>query len=341
MPPDPSFDPLVPFGWDDRVAALYSSTDPDPSAGHRPGRVVRVDYDRCLVATIGPDSPVHAIARPLPATGDWVRLRRPDDTVDLVLPRWSALTRADQVMAANVDVVLVVAALDRDLNLNRIERELVMAWDSGAQPVVVLTKADCLDDPKEAVVAVEARAGGVDVVLTSSADGSGVDEVAAHLRPHRTAVLLGPSGSGKSTLANRLLDEDRFATREVRTADHKGRHTTTARHLVVVPRGGVLVDTPGVRSLTLAGVEEGLAAAFADVGDLAEDCKFRDCRHDGEPGCAVAAAVDAGLLDGDRVANYRKIERDLARQSATALERAEEARKWKIIHKSMRQLDKP
>ncbi|HEX7276643.1 MAG TPA: ribosome small subunit-dependent GTPase A, partial [Acidimicrobiales bacterium] len=198
----------------------------------------------------------------------------------------------------------------------------------------------CVDDPKEAAVAVEARAGGVDVVLTSSTDGSGVDEVASHLRPHRTAVLLGPSGAGKSTLANCLLESELLATQEVRGSDHKGRHTTTARHLVVVPAGGVLIDTPGVRSLTLAGAEEGLAAAFADVGDLAEDCKFRDCRHDGEPGCAVTAAVDAGLLDGDRVANFRKIERDLERMSATALERAEQARKWKIINKAMKKLPK-
>ena len=160
--------------------------------------------------------------------------------------------------------------------------------------MVVLTKADTHADPKEVVVAVEARAGGVDVVLTSSTLDSGVDEVAAHLRPNRTAVLLGPSGAGKSTLANRLLEAEVLATGRVRSGDHKGRHTTTSRDLVVVPAGGVLIDTPGVRSLTLLGAEEGLAAAFSDVGDLAEDCKFRDCRHDGEPGCAVAAAVDGG-----------------------------------------------
>jgi ribosome biogenesis GTPase / thiamine phosphate phosphatase len=341
------FGALVPFGWTDRVAALYSSTDPDPDPGrHAPGRVVRIDYDRCLVATVLDTSPVAATAWPLPATGDWVRLRFPDHNsgappaVDAVLPRWSALARDDQVLAANVDVVLVVSALDRPLNLNRIERELVMAWDSGAQPVVVLTKADTLDDPKEAAVAVEARAGGVDVVLTSSADGSGIDEVASHLRPNRTGVLLGPSGAGKSTLANLLLHDDRLPTGRVREGDHKGRHTTTSRDLVVVPAGGVLIDTPGVRSLTLSGAEEGLAAAFSDVGDLAEDCKFRDCRHDGEPGCAVAAAVAAGLLDGARVANFRKIERDLERQSATALERAEASKKGRAVHKAMRNFEK-
>jgi ribosome biogenesis GTPase / thiamine phosphate phosphatase len=201
---------------------------------------------------------------------------------------------------------------------------------------VILTKADCAEDAEEVAVAVEARAGGVDVVLTSSTLGEGLDEVAAHLRPNRTAVFLGPSGAGKSTLANRLLEADVLATGRVRTGDHKGRHTTTSRDLVVVPAGGVLIDTPGVRSLTLAGAEEGLAAAFADVGDLAEDCKFRDCRHDGEPGCAVAAAVAAGLLDGARVANFRKIERDLQRQSASVLERAEASRQWKVIHKAMR-----
>jgi ribosome biogenesis GTPase len=345
---DSAFDALVPYGWDDRVAALYASTDPDPDfAVHVPGRVVRIDYDRCLVATPTGGPPVAATAWPLPATGDWVRLRFTEDgsgappTVDEVLPRWSALAREDQVMAANVDVVLVVASLDTPINLNRIERQLVLAWDSGAKPVVILTKADTHADPKEVVVAVEARAGGVDVVLTSSTLDSGVDEVAAHLRPNRTAVLLGPSGAGKSTLANRLLEAEVLATGRVREGDHKGRHTTTSRDLVIVPAGGVLIDTPGVRSLTLAGAEEGLAAAFADVGDLAEDCRFRDCRHDGEPGCAVTAAVDAGLLDGARVANFRKIERDLERQSASVLERAEAARKWKIIHKAQKKMPKP
>jgi ribosome biogenesis GTPase len=346
LPSDPRFDALVPYGWDDRVAALYASTDPDPDpARHTPGRVIRIDYDRCLVATEGA-APLPATAWPLPATGDWVRVAFAGDAtgtppnVDEVLPRWSALAREDQVLAANVDVVLVVAALDRPLNLNRIERELVMAWDSGAKPVVVLTKSDCLEDPKEAAVAVEARAGGVDVVLTSCALGSGVDEVASHLRPNRTAVLLGPSGVGKSTLVNRLLDAEVQATGRVRDSDHKGRHTTTSRDLIVVPAGGVLIDTPGVRSLALGGAEEGLAAAFADVGELAERCKFRDCRHDGEPGCAVTAAVAAGLLDGDRVANFRKIERDLQRQSASVLERAEQARKWKVVHKAMKKLPK-
>ena len=341
MPPDPSsFDALVPFGWDGRVAALYAATEPDPGV-HRPGRVIRIDYDRALVATGDPDGP-SATAWPLPATGDWVRLRLTDDcsgappAVDEVLPRWSALTREDQVMAANVDVVLVVASLDTPVNLNRIERQLVLAWDSGAKPVVVLTKADTHPDPKEVVAAVEARAGGVDVVLTSSSLDTGVDEVAAHLRPNRTAVLLGPSGAGKSTLANRLLEAEVLATGRVREGDHKGRHTTTSRDLVVVPGGGVLIDTPGVRSLTLLGAEEGLAAAFADVGDLAEDCKFRDCRHDGEPGCAVAAAVAAGLLDGDRVANFRKIERDLERQAASVIERVEAAKKGKSGQKALR-----
>ncbi|MEA2828661.1 MAG: ribosome biosis GTPase / thiamine phosphate phosphatase [Actinomycetota bacterium] len=350
MLPDPPFDALVPFGWDDRVAALYASTDPDPAI-HVPGRVVRIDYDRCLVATGADDGPVQATAWPLPATGDWVRLRLTDDgpegvgngtppAVDAVLPRWSALAREDQVLAANVDVVLVVASLDTPINLNRIERQLVLAWDSGAKPVVILTKADCHADPKEVVVAVEARAGRVDVVLTSSTLDSGVDEVAAHLRPNRTAVLLGPSGAGKSTLANRLLEADILATGRVRTGDHKGRHTTTSRDLVVVPAGGVLIDTPGVRSLTLAGAEDGLAAAFSDVGDLAEDCKFRDCRHDGEPGCAVTAAVRAGLLDADRVANFRKIERDLERQAPSVLERAEAAKKGKVGQKALRKFYK-
>lgn len=336
MPAEPPFDPLVPLGWDERVATLYSSV---ASEGHQPGRVGRVDRDRCSVRTVS--GSVRASADVLPTTGDWVVLRtEPKPAVDAILPRWSTLERAGQLLAANVDVVFVVAALDRDLNLNRIERELVLAWDSGAQPVVVLTKADAAPDATMLAKTVAARAVGVTVVLTSAATGDGIDDLVAHLRPHRTAVLLGPSGAGKSTLVNRLLGESSQAIQAVRTGDHKGRHTTTSRHLLVVPGGGVLIDTPGLRSVGLTGAEGGVALAFPDVEAVAADCRFRDCRHAGEPGCAVAEAVHEGRLDGDRVASYTKLAAELEEAAKEPWARAADSQQGRIVHRAMKKLPK-
>jgi ribosome biogenesis GTPase len=334
--PEPSFDALVPVGWDDRVAALYG-TVAGPS--DEPGRVGRVDRDRCTVRTAG--GQVRARADVLPTTGDWVVLRHdPKPAVDSILPRWSALEREGQLLAANVDVVFVVAALDRDLNLNRIERELVLAWDSGARPVVVLTKADT--SPTSAMLAktVTARAVGVGVVLTSAATGEGVDEIAVQLRPNRTAVLLGPSGAGKSTLVNRLLDTEAQVTSAVRTGDHKGRHTTSSRHLLVIPGGGVLIDTPGLRSVGLTGAEGGVALAFPDVEAEAEHCRFRDCRHAGEPGCAVTAAVADGRLDRDRVASYVKLAAELEESGKEPWARAADSQQGRIVHRAMKKMPK-
>jgi ribosome biogenesis GTPase len=333
---DPPFDALVPLGWDERVATLYASV---AEPHHQPGRVGRVDRDRCTVRTVS--GQVRAAADVLPTTGDWVVLRTdPAPTVDAVLPRWSVLERQGQLLAADVDVVFVVAALDRALNLNRIERELVLAWDSGARPVVVLTKADASPEAAMLAKTVEARAIGVDVVLTSAATGEGVDDVLAHLRPHRTAVLLGPSGAGKSTLVNALLDgEPAQVTRAVREGDHKGRHTTTSRHLLVVPAGGVLIDTPGLRSVGMAaGGEGGVALAFPDIEEIGEDCRFRDCRHTREPGCAVAAAVGEGRLDPDRVDSYRKLQGEVAEAGKEPWAKAADNQQARIVHRAMNKL---
>ncbi len=296
---------------------------------------MRVDRDRVVVVTEDGDTRT-ARAVDLPAVGDWVVLS-PEAEGDIVavLDRWSALTRLDQVMAANVDVVLVLAALDRPLNLNRLERELVLAWDSGARPLVVLTKADqAIDENRAAADTVEARAIGVDVLSTSARSGEGIDAVAEHLRPNRTAVLLGASGVGKSTLANRLLGHEVMATREVRADDGRGRHTTTARHLLVVPTGGVLVDTPGIRSLGLGGdTADGLAQAFPEIEELAAGCRFRDCRHAGEPGCAVA-----GVIGHERMASYSKLQSEVehAARASDLRAQAEHKQKSKVVHKAMR-----
>ncbi len=318
---------LVPYGWDDRARAAYAEV---AAPDHVPGRVVRVDRISCVVATATGDR--IATASELPAVGDWVALERddagpddaepdagrPDDARSMVIaataPRWSALTRHDadreriQVLAANVDVVLVSAPGDRP-SAARVERETILGWESGALPVVVVTKADLA--PAGYVEELRERLVGVDVIVTSAIEGSGIDPVVRTLQPCRTAVLLGPSGAGKSTLVNALLGEERLAVGAVREDDRRGRHTTSSRELVLIPSGGLLIDTPGVRTLGLGSVEGGLDAAFADVVALAGQCRFRDCAHRGEPGCAVQAAVAAGTLDGARLGNYRRLEDEI------------------------------
>ena len=336
MSSDTSFDALVPLGWDDRVAALYASV---AQPRHQPARVGRVDRDRCTVRTA--TGQLRAAAPVLPTTGDWVALRTdPTPAVDVVLPRWSALEREGQLLAADIDVVFVVASLDRPLNLNRIERELVLAWDSGARPVVILTKADATPETDMLAKTVAARAIGVDVVTTSAATGQGVDELLAHLRPNRTAVLLGPSGAGKSTLVNRLLRDDSEATGEVREGDHKGRHTTSSRHLLTIPGGGVLIDTPGLRSVGLTGAEGGVALAFPDIEEIAEGCRFRDCRHTGEPECAVVDAVEGGRLDRDRVASYLKLQGELEDSTKEPWLKAAGGQQGRIVHRAMKKVPK-
>jgi ribosome biogenesis GTPase len=322
------------LGWDERVRASLG----DAGDG-LPGRVVRVDIDSCQVAT--EDGDVRARSRIPVAVGDWVRVDH-TGTVTMIGARWSQVARRDptgltQVLAANVDVVLIAAPADR-VSLARVEREVAMGWDSGAQPVVLLTKADL--DTGEAAAGLRERLVGVDVLCVSSASGAGADDVARLLQPARTGVLLGPSGAGKSTLTNVLVGRDVAATGAVRDGDRRGRHVTSARELQVLPSGGVLIDTPGLRSLSLAADHGGVAAAFPDIEDLANGCRFRDCAHEQEPGCAVTAAVDAGSLDANRLANYRKLRRELdfqLRRDDPSL--AREARAvWKQRAKASRQL---
>ncbi len=314
MPLSSSLSPvhgLAPYGGSDAVHRAYLAAD---LSTDRAARVIRVDRISCVVAT--PDGDRIATATDLPAVGDWVTLEGDPDrpNVAAVLPRWSTLTRHDadrervQVIAANVDLVLISAPGDRP-SASRVERECVLAWESGATPVVVLTKADAA--PAGYVEELRERIQGVEVVVTAVLDGDGVDQVAALLAPNRTAVMLGPSGAGKSTLANALLGEERFEIGEVREDDRRGRHTTSSRSLVVIPSGGVLIDTPGIRTLGLGDVEEGLDATFTDIAELVASCKFSDCSHSSEPGCAVLAAVAAGELDPERLANFQRLEAEV------------------------------
>ncbi len=284
-----------------------------------------------------------------PAVGDWVAVDESESLevplIEAVLERASAVTRGDpgktsevQVLAANVDHVFVIHPVAEAPNLRRLERELSVAWDSGAVPVVVLAKADLSADAGAARAAVEAVAPGTDVLVTSALAGDGVEALLAYITDHRTAVLIGPSGAGKSTLINALLGEQRQATREVRLSDGRGRHTTVARELVQLPGGGLLIDTPGLRALQLGGSEEGISSAFPDVEELAGSCRFRDCTHREEPGCAVCAAVEEGSLPAERLASYHKLRREaqVAAAKSDGRARAEERRKGKVFQRAVK-----
>jgi ribosome biogenesis GTPase len=248
--------------------------------------------------------------------GDWIAIATGADPplVRAILPRHSALVRRrpgktsqGQVLAANIDTVVVVDGLDRGPNPRRIERAVALAWDAGATPLVVLTKADLCADPEQAVATASAAAPHVEVVLVSAHRTGGLTDLSDLLGQGSTSVLLGPSGAGKSTLVNALLGEERMAVGEVRSADGRGRHTTTRRELIVLPCGACLIDTPGVRELGLWLDAEAVDSAFPDIESLAVDCRFRDCRHQQEPGCAVRAAVNAGELDPARLDSYLRL----------------------------------
>jgi ribosome biogenesis GTPase len=270
------------------------------------------------------------------AVGDWVGLG--DGLVREVLPRRSAIVRQAagrtsdaQTLAANVDIAFVVTSLGPDFEPRRIERYLVTIWESGAVPEVVLTKVDRLEDPWAQVAEVEAVAPGVPVHVVSGVTGQGCDALRARLQPGVTAVLLGSSGVGKSTLVNRFVGHERMAVSETRVDDDEGRHTTSHRELIELPGGGLVIDTPGIRELQLwdgAGLDE----AFADVEDLAAACRFNDCSHSSEPGCAVKAALAAGELSAERYASWLKLQRELRSievRSNARLQR-EEKRKWQL-----------
>lgn len=322
---------LSSLGWDEGFQSSYRRFD---RHDQQPGRVTRVDRGICSVlgphgahrASIGGGLLAAAASDPvrLPCAGDWVVVRTwPDErtTIEAVLPRRTAIVRASagaaalaQVLAANIDAVGVVASVDPDLDLGRIERLLALAWESGAEPLVILTKLDLVPAGHLATIAeqVAQAAPGVGVYPVSAEDGTGLRSLRPFVAAGRTLGLLGASGSGKSTLVNALAGTVVMGTQAIRRADGRGRHTTTYRALIPLPGGGAVLDTPGIRSVGMFDGVEGLEHAFADIDALGQDCRFANCAHTREPGCAVQAALESGELPSRRLWSWRKLRREVA-----------------------------
>jgi ribosome biogenesis GTPase len=354
--------PLASLGWDARWAASFDAAIEVSGIRAKddiePARVIAEHRERYTVAAS--DGEVSAVlggrARhvasgrdDLPAVGDWVGVScgAGDGTavVRYVIPRRSAFVRKTagdttepQVVAANVDVALIATALPGDLSTRRLERYLTLAWESGATPVVLLTKSDLSDGVEAALAQAALAAPGAEVIAVSAVTGDGIDVLAAHLQPGRTAVLIGSSGVGKSTLVNRLVGDEHQRTAALTTVG-KGRHTTTHRELVRLANGALLIDTPGMRELQLWTADDGLDSTFADFEEYAASCRFRDCTHDEEPGCAVREAVEAGKLSPARLEHWHHLRRELAylarKRDARAM--AEERSRVKSIMRGARQ----
>jgi ribosome biogenesis GTPase len=346
--------PLQQWGWDARVAALFEPHSGSLEPGrvlseHRGGYVVATERGEIEASVSGRYRHGAASAEEFPAVGDWVALEAADGAksgvIQALIPRKTRFLRpgrgdglSAQVVAANVDVVLLVAGLDHDFNLRRIERYVTLAWSSGAEPVIVLNKADLCEDVPGRIADVASVAPGVPVRVLSALDGTGLDSLTPLLEAGKTLALIGSSGVGKSTIVNALLGWDRQSTGAVREGDQRGRHTTTMRELVVTPSGALLLDSPGMRSVGMWEAEDGLAEAFADVESFASQCRFSDCGHGGEPGCAVQAAIADGSLPASRFESQQKLTRELAaletRRDAGA--RAANRRRHRMISQSVR-----
>lgn len=342
---------LSSLGWNPTFAAAFAA---HASAGLIPGRVIQQFNQLYTVATEGGDIRAQpsgrlryqAVPQHLPVTGDWVALRISSNQgaaqILAVLPRVTRFSRRaagkrdrEQVIAANLDYAFLVSGLDNDFSPRRIERYLSAAWDSGATPVVVLNKLDLCADSTSRIHAVEEVAPGTAIHAVSALFGDGLEHLAQYCLPAQTVALLGSSGVGKSTLINRLLGTASQSTQPLRE-DGRGRHTTTRRELLFCARGGMVIDTPGLRELQLWDDDEGLQKTFDEIETLARNCRYRDCRHQGEPGCAVLEAVNAGVLSAERLSSLHKLQRELAWRDRREDPMADlaEKRRWKSIHKA-------
>lgn len=341
---------LADLGWN---PYFRNEFEPFKDHGLSPARVAREERDACLVysehgellAEVTGKLRHDATSRSdLPAVGDWVAVEaRPAEgraTIHAVLPRKSAFSRKvaggvtdEQVIAANVDTVFAVTGLDRDFSVRRIERYLTLAWDSGAAAVIVLNKADLCSDVEGRIEEVETVAAGVPIHAASATEGQGLDVLEQYMSQGNTVALLGSSGVGKSTLINGLLGVERQLVAAVRESDGRGRHTTTHRELILMPGGGIVIDNPGMRELQLWTDEESLTKAFDDVEELATECRFRNCGHKSEPGCAIRQALEDGTLEAGRWHNYLKLQKELRHLERRQNEKARlaEKEKWKKV----------
>jgi ribosome biogenesis GTPase / thiamine phosphate phosphatase len=356
---------LQSLGWNDFFSGEFKSLNISDSV---PGRVVTIEKDICqvlteageLAAQVSGKFRYEARGDNFPAIGDWLALAplpgEPKAVIKAILPRKSKFSRqvsggrgrldggktSEQVVAANIDTVFLVSGLDggRGYSIRRIERYLAVAWASGASPVIVLNKADLCPDTESYIREVERAAYGVPTHLVSAVTGAGIDDLKQYLAKGSTSALLGSSGVGKSALINALLGEERLATGEVRKSDNEGRHTTTRRELILLPGGGAVIDTPGMREIHVWGNEEGLDNAFQDIAELAENCRFSDCGHDQEPGCAVQEALHLGTLENKHFKNYLQMQRELRHLAARQEGKAAlvEKMRWKQISKMQKRL---
>ena len=347
---------LFGLGWSKYFEAMWSSKEWGSAV---PARVISQqkkfwaiagEFGECWAEAAGKLRLAAAEGGDWPTVGDWVavHVENPGSTavIQEVLPRRSQFVRKsagkaaqEQVLAANIDTALLVSALDGDFNPRRVERYLAQCWESGAKPVIVLNKADACANTAQLAAEMENVAGGAAVLVLSAKRGLGFEELEKYLVRGETLVLLGSSGVGKSTIVNCLMRRVIQGVQEVRASDSRGRHTTTARELFELPSGALLIDTPGLRELQLWGAEEGVSRTFGDVQSLAMQCRFTDCRHEAEPGCAVREAVQGGNLDLARLENWRKLSREQAflRRKVDPGARLEQKEHWKKIHRAARQ----
>jgi len=351
--------PLTELGWTSYFESFFEEYRP---AGHIALRVVKenrgiynaTDGVRDLACEVTGKFAFNAEGKgAFPAVGDWVVAtevpNEPKAMIHAVLPRKSAFIRNvagettdEQVVAANVDTVFIITGLDLNFNLRRIERYLALAWESRAVPVIVLNKSDICDDIDAVKKAVESIAFGVDVVMLSARLRNGLDEIQNYCSAGKTVAFIGSSGVGKSTIINALLGTDRLQVNEVSDLGSRGRHTTTFRELIVLPEGGMVIDTPGMREIQVRGEDAGLGQTFGDIEELSGNCRFKNCSHENEPGCAVRDALQSGALEPKRFENYLKLKREFAWQAdrqtmkASAIERS----RWKNISKYAKTLKK-
>ena len=346
---------LAAYGWTEHWAHQLAETGDPPGD---PARVIAQHRELYRIYTGQGEVPARVAGRlrhlatagaDLPAVGDWVVIARGEEdgeaSIQAVLPRRTKFSRKaagsrteEQVAAANVDQVWIVSAFGPDLNPARIERYLALVWEGGASPVVILTKSDLVEDPVATVAELETRIIGVPICALSVVDGRGLGALDPLLVPGRTIAMLGSSGVGKSTLLNHLSGHEVMPVAGIRERLGKGRHTTTHRQLFLLPGGGLLLDTPGMREIQLWSAEAGIDREFVDIAELAAGCRFADCQHESEPGCAVLAAAETGDLEPERLASYRKLRKESAylERKLDVRSRLEEERRWKSIMKDYR-----